>query len=135
MTPVDSAVGPAGDGLVDEWADKHQREKARDKKDKRPEIFSTLVPGLVDVVEANGQPQFLMRTPAGSIELIEQFGTEDAILIPFPSSEMPWALPRYSAVLEAFNSDSPAELYIDLKNFISTAVALPDKRWGDLLAA
>ena len=132
----DPAVGPAGDGLVDDWADKNRRESARAKKeDKRREVFTTLLSGIVDVVEANGEPAFLMQTPDGGIELISELETGDEVLRPFPKSEIPWALPRYTAVLEAFESDSPDELYIDLKNFISTAAGLPDTRWADLLSA
>ncbi len=133
MTGVDQAA--ADQVAVMEGIAKREA-AARGAAKARPKTFATLLPGLADVVLGDDGPAFLMRLAhPGTCELLADFESNSGVLVPFPITEMPWALPRHANVLNALKHDSALELFIDLRAFILTAAYLPDERWADLLAA
>ncbi len=47
--------------------------------------YATLLPGLIDVVEAGGAPAFLVMAQNGSLELKQQIEGEGTRWLPFPA--------------------------------------------------
>ncbi|MEW5949848.1 MAG: hypothetical protein AB1711_10630 [Thermodesulfobacteriota bacterium] len=92
---------------------------------------TALGPGIVDIVEHDGQPAFL--TINGDIT--RQIVVEDKTYCPPAREALPFLLPRSDAVLEAIKDDTDSQLYREIQNYIYAASDLPGNGWYDLLTA
>ena len=57
-----------------------------------PHIYTVYFPGLVDVVEDNGESAFLIKEK-DSLKIIKRIEKEDVIYLPPPKEYIPWLLP------------------------------------------
>jgi hypothetical protein len=96
-------------------------------------VYRAVFDGLVDVVEADGTPAFLLMGEHGP-HVAPDASIGGRLLIPPQRNTMPWLLPRGDAVLAHCDGDSDAELYADLVEYHSRASTLPDPAMYGLLA-
>lgn len=101
----------------------------------RKTVYANLLNGLVDVVQTENGPAYLMKVSDGDYPVLHELAIDAVRHVPFPASEVPWSLPRRDVVLEAIQWDTVGALFTDLRAYVSASVALPDDRWADILAA
>ena len=94
--------------------------------------FIAIFSGLVDIVEADGQPAFLVKED-NELKVIHQYCYNGETFAPPPRAGMPWLLPRADMVLRAFREDNNKALYDDLIAYHRSISELPDDRYYDLL--
>ena len=102
--------------------------------------FSAVFPGLVDVVEHQGQPAYLVK--AGEQLLIQNEAVvEDILCLPPPKDQIPWLLPRAEEIIRHYEEQrtqgSAADLILfeDLRAYHQAISDLPDERYYDLQVA
>lgn len=102
--------------------------------------YAAIFPELVDIVDDNGSPSFLV-VKAGSPQVVKEFGQED-ILIPPPGVQLPWLLPRAAEILRIHenNRTEPTSildetLFNDLETYHRSISELPTDAHYMLLAA
>jgi hypothetical protein len=91
--------------------------------------------GLVDLVEHEGNPVFLIKHD-GILGMANQVDLEGAIYLPPPKEQIPWLLARGEEVMEAYKrAESPSVLYDDLLTYFRGVSELPGETYYDLNAA
>lgn len=102
--------------------------------------FSAVFPGLVDVVEHQGQPAYLVK--AGEQLVIQPEAVVEGVrYLPPPREQIPWLMPRADEVLRFYEEQrgqgaaADALLFDDLRAYHQAISDLPDERHYDLLAA
>lgn len=101
-------------------------------------VYTALFTGLVDLVEHNGDPAFLVRE-GDQLTILPQIEREGVIFVPPPKEQIPWLLPQGDEVLRLYEPQATIEkdesLYYDLLAYHVGISELPRKAYYDLLAA
>lgn len=98
-------------------------------QDSKPKLTARF-PGLVDVVEHEGRPHFLLVED----DLLRVTDYHDGQKPP-DAEHLPFLLPRFGAVVEAFTDDTDGELFRDLMVYLQGISQLPTQDYYLLLAA
>ncbi|MDD3089888.1 MAG: CHC2 zinc finger domain-containing protein, partial [Candidatus Omnitrophica bacterium] len=72
--------------------------------DGKPLVFSAHCDGLIDVVEEDGKPMFLVKS-GDDLEIMAEVETDARILIPPPREQLPWLLVNASEVKRAYEEE------------------------------
>jgi DNA primase catalytic core len=101
-------------------------------------VYTAVFKGLVDLVEHNGSPAFLVRD-GDELSIFPEIEKEGVVLIPPLREQIPWLLPRGEEVLKFYEPQATKEkdeaLYYDLLAYHVDISELPGKAYYDLLAA
>ena len=93
-------------------------------------VLSARFPGLVDIVESEGEPHFLVLVE-GRPECVPDWQGKRP-----PSKDgLPFLLPRLEAVMETYHNDTDDALFADLVDYFAAASELPSDAHRLLLAA
>jgi hypothetical protein len=91
-----------------------------------PPTLSARFPSLIDLVAGDdGEPLYLLHAAGGGVGVAAIASTPKGRLAPPGAEHLPYLLPRASAVLAAFASDTDFALYHDLMDFFRRAGHLP----------
>ncbi|MFH1900840.1 MAG: hypothetical protein ABIK26_01155 [Candidatus Omnitrophota bacterium] len=114
-------------------------DEAKNKEDKP--IYTAHFDGLVDIVEFNSLPAFLVKED-GNLSILPKIRKNNKIFIPPPKKQIPWLLPRGEAILDFFSNDvvlgnekANSILYDDLLNYHKGISELPSEEYYDLIVA
>jgi DNA primase catalytic core len=104
-------------------------------------VYTANLDGLVDLVEHEGSPGFLMKD-GDRLSVLPKVERDGVVYVPPPRQQIPWLLPRATQVLELFEleqsipqSVSDGALYDDLWAYHKTASELPREEYYDLIVA
>jgi len=98
--------------------------------------YTALFPGLVEIVEQNGEPAFLIKRGEAYEVLGEVEGPDGQVFRPPPREKIPWLLPRAVEVLKYIEADDdPEALYNDLLTYFQAASELPGPGYYHLQVA
>jgi len=101
-------------------------------------VYTALFDGLVDLVEHNGNPAFLVKE-GDELSILSQIEKDGIVLIPPPKEQIPWLLPRGEEILKLNplqnTKEADEQLYYDLLAYHIDISELPGKAYYDLLAA
>jgi len=114
---------------------------SRAENEKVKPVYTALFEGLIDIVEKDGKPAFLIKE--GDNLSIESSVKKNGILyLPPPKEQIPWLIPRGEEILkldEAGSKKSPKEcdkeLYDELLAYHKSISELPEDGHYDLIAA
>jgi len=95
--------------------------------------YRAVFDGLVDVVEADGKPAFLVMGSDGPRVAAEADVGGERVVAP-QRNTMPWLLPRGDEVLRHYDADDDQRLYADLVAYHRAVSTLPDPAIYGLLA-
>lgn len=93
-------------------------------------VFSARFPGLIDIVDNDGEPSFLVMVE-GQPECVAEWQGKR----PPPRDGLPFLLPHLQAVMEAYQNDTDDALFVDLVDYFAAASELPSDAHRLLLAA
>jgi len=123
------------------------RKKESDTKNIQPSnsdvkpVYTALFDGLVDLVEYNGSPAFLVKE-GDKLSILPKVEKDDILYLPPPKKQIPWLLPRGEEVLKYYELEeelSPREsdgaLYKDLIVYLKAISELPSEEYYDLLTS
>jgi len=96
-------------------------------------VYTARFDGLVDVVDDEGEPAFLVMAD-GSLQVMRTVEGDGTMLVPPPREQIPWLLPRAEEVLRYYEADSDAKLYDALAAYHRDISELPDEAWYEFLA-
>lgn len=109
--------------------------------DGKPLVFSAHCEGLIDVVEEDGKPMFLVKS-GDDLEIMAEVETDARILIPPPREQLPWLLANASEVKRAYEeeknlslSEADARLFDALVAYHRSISQLPSDAHYYLMAA
>lgn len=109
------------------------KEKAQAKGKNSQEVYTALFDGLVDLVEHEGHPVFLIKQD-GILGMADQVDLEGVIYLPPPKEQIPWLLPRGAEVLKWYSrKESPGILYDNLLVYHKAISELPAEGYYHLL--
>lgn len=104
-------------------------------------VYTALFDGLVDLVEYNGNPAFLVRE-GDKLSILPKVGIEGVPYVPPPKEQIPWLLPRGEEVLRLYDiqevlsqRDSDGALYDDLLSYHKSISQLPGEEYYHLIVA
>lgn len=104
-------------------------------------VYTALFEGLVDLVEHNGSPGFLVKD-GGKLSILPQVERDGVLYIPPPKEQIPWLLPRGEEVLKLYElqeflsqRDRDGALYDDLLSYHKAISELPGEEYYDLIVA
>lgn len=104
-------------------------------------VYTALFDGLVDLVEDNGSPAFLVKE-GDKLSILAEVEKEGVLYIPPPIEQIPWLLPRGAEVLKLYElqamlspRESDGALYDDLMAYHKAISELPGDEYYDLLVA
>ncbi|HUU29587.1 MAG TPA: CHC2 zinc finger domain-containing protein [archaeon] len=104
-------------------------------------VYTAYFDGLVDVVEHNSSPSFLIKE-GDTLSILPQVEMDGFIYVPPPKEQIPWLLPRGEEVLTFYELQevlSPREwdgaLYDDLLDYHKGISELPGEEYYDLIVA
>lgn len=92
--------------------------------------YSARFPGLIDIVDSDGEPTFLVMADG-----VPQCIPESAGFKPPHRDQLPFLLPRLQGVMDAYLRDSDATLFADLMGYFAAVSQLPSDAHRLLLAA
>jgi len=104
-------------------------------------VYTALFDGLVDLVEHNGSPAFLVKD-GGELFIRPQVERDGVLYIPPPKEHIPWLLPRGEEVLRLYllqeslsQRERDGALYDDLLSYHKAISELPGEEYYDLIVA
>jgi DNA primase catalytic core len=104
-------------------------------------VYTANLDGLVDLVEHEGSPAFLIKD-RDKLCVLHEVEKDGVIYVPPPRQQIPWLLPRATNVLELYEleqsipqSASDGALYDDLWAYHKAASELPREEYYDLIVA
>jgi hypothetical protein len=95
-------------------------------------IFTAKFEGLIDIVEHEGKPYFLL-VKEGKAIIESEIKTQEGILIPPPREKLPWLLPRANKVKEYYETDEPKRLFAELEDYHRSISEFPNESYYTLL--
>lgn len=129
-----------------EWVNKYRRGESdalniqTASTDTKP-VYTALFDGLVDLVEHNGSPAFLVKEE-GKLSILPQVERDGVLYIPPPKEQIPWLLPRGEEVLKLYElqellsqRERDGALYDDLLSYHKAISELPGEEYYDLIVA
>lgn len=103
-------------------------------KDTAP-VYTARFEGLVDLVEHDGNPAFLLKD-GDKLSILGQLERNGTLYVPPPKENIPWLLPRGKEVLRRYELREKDEvLYEDLLAYHHAISELPAEEYYDLIAA
>jgi len=101
-------------------------------------VYTALFNGLVDLVEHDGNPAFLVKE-GEELSILPQIERDGVVYVPPPKAQIPWLLPRGREVLRFYEPQATKErdeaLYYDLLVYHVDISELLGEVHYDLLAA
>jgi len=104
-------------------------------------VYTALFDGLVDLVEHNGSPAFLIKE-GDNLSILPQVERDGVLYIPPPKEQIPWLLPRGEEVLKLYHlqellsqRERDGALYDDLLSYHKAISQLPGEEYYDLIVA
>jgi len=104
-------------------------------------VYTALFDGLVDLVEHNGSPAFLVKD-GGKLFILPQVERDGVLYIPPPKEQIPWLLPRGEEVLKLYElqellsqRERDGALYDDLLSYHKAISELPGEEYYGLIVA
>jgi len=94
--------------------------------------YSADFKGLVDIVEQDGKPAFLVKD-VDKIKVVSEWNDSGDCLKPPPKKAMRWLLPKADEVIKYYTNDNDKQLYEDLLVYCKGISELPSKEYYDLL--
>jgi len=111
-----------------------KRSRASGRNDEA--TLTALLPDLVDLVQHEGAPAFLIRDGDEALITAPQWEVEGTSYAPPPREQIPWLLPRADEVKKFYvRNEAPALLYDDLLAYHQGVSELPNGAYHDLIAA
>jgi hypothetical protein len=111
---------------------KKSQAKSQKKEDKET-VYTAMLPGLVDLVEYEGAPAFLILTENG-LGIAPEWEHDGVLYVPPPKEQIPWLLSRGEEVLKWYKmKESPGILYDDLLAYHMAISELPGESYYDLI--
>jgi hypothetical protein len=98
------------------------------------EIPTAIFPGLVDIVEHDGKPAFLLLQD-GELVVTPAIPGGEGVLVPPEKKAMPWMLPRSDEVKHWYANDNDQALFDDLVGYHGELSSLPLASHYKMLAA
>ncbi|MBI3245888.1 MAG: hypothetical protein HYZ50_05215 [Deltaproteobacteria bacterium] len=94
-------------------------------------------PELIDLVEEEGEVRFLTRSGNNGtgVHVEDEHVIDGQVYVPPERKFIPWILARVDNILEAYRSDTPAQLYADLVAYYQSMAELPTDGHYDLVTA
>jgi DNA primase catalytic core len=129
-------------GLVNQYrkADSEPA-KAQTSNHSSDTSYTAYFDGLIDIVEHNGDPAFLIRE-GDNLKVVSDIELDGVSYAPPVKSQIPWILPRGEEVLNLYElqqnlpqHESNAALYQDLLTYHKAISELPAEEFYDLLVA
>ena len=116
--------------------------KSRDNdSEEEPFEYSADFDGLIDLVESDGEPAFLIKAEGG-LTVQKEVRAKGIRLVPPPQDNIPWLLPDASKVLAHFKKYQTENaavidqtLYDDLLSYYQSVAQLPSEESYHVLAA
>ena len=106
--------------------------------DKR--VLTANYKGLVDIVEHDGGPAFLMKK-GENVEIVTEIQEDGILYLPPPKEQIPWLMPRGIEVIKFYelakstsSGQADQSLYDDLITYHKNISELPSEEYYDLLA-
>ena len=99
--------------------------------------YTALFDGLIDIVELDGNPVFLVQAE-DNLSMVAQVERNGELFTPPPIEQIPWLLVQGGDVLRNYQDHSPSSdsnLFDDLVSYHKDISKLPDDTFYDLLAA
>jgi len=97
--------------------------------------YTAQLEGLVDLVEDEGEPAFLLVEGDGRLQVMRVVERDGQMLTPPPKDKIPWLLPRADEVLRHYQADRDEKLYDDLTTYHRAVSELPSDAHYEFLAA
>jgi len=97
------------------------------------EVYTARFDGLVDLVEHEGEPAFLMVADP-ELQVAKTVERDGQILAPPPREQIPWLLPRAEEVLAYCEADNDGQLWDDLVTYHRGASELPTEAHYEFIA-
>jgi hypothetical protein len=97
------------------------------------EQYAANLPRLVEIVESDGTPSFLMLE-GGELEVKTRIDDDGVSLSPPPREALKWFLPRAEEVIRHYKQDSDRQLYYSLVEYFKSISELPSESHYHLLA-
>lgn len=104
-------------------------------------VYTALFENLVDLVEHNGNPAFLVKEGNG-LSILTRIKRDGVLYIPPPKEQIPWLLPRGEEILKFYElqrllspRDRDRALYDDLLSYHKAISELPGEEYYDLVVA
>ncbi|MFC1715625.1 DNA primase [Candidatus Poribacteria bacterium] len=104
-------------------------------------IYTALFDCLVDLVEHEGNPAFLIKEE-GKVSVLPSMEIEGILHVPPPKDQIPWLLPRGEEVLKLYElqevltqREIDEALYDDLLSYHRSISQLPGEEYYDLVVA
>jgi len=104
-------------------------------------VYTALFDGLVDLVEDNGSPAFLVKD-GSKLSILPQVERDGVLYTPPRKEQIPWLLPRGEEVLRFYEPgellsqrDRDGALYDDLLSYHKAISELPGEEYYDLVVA
>ncbi|MEJ5377081.1 MAG: CHC2 zinc finger domain-containing protein [bacterium] len=125
---------------------KHRKTSSdqRETKSSNPKtepLYTALFDGLIDLVEHNGNPAFLIKD-GDKLSILPKVEREGVLYIPPPKEQIPWLLPRGEEVLKLYDlqevlpqRERDGALYDDLLTYHKAISELPGEEYYDLIVA
>ena len=108
-------------------------------KEERKKVYTALFDGLIDLVEYEDRPAFLIKEN-DELKILFEVARDDVLYLPPPKEDIPWLLPRGEAVIEQYKllellpkEDRDRILYDDLFSYHRNISELPKGEYYDLL--
>lgn len=104
-------------------------------------VYIALFDGLVDIVEHDGSPAFLVKD-GDKLSILTQVERNGVLYIPPSKEQIPWLLPRGEEILKLYGleevlplAESDGALYDDLLAYHKKISELPSEEYYDLIVA
>jgi hypothetical protein len=98
--------------------------------------FTAMLPNLVDLVNQDGTPVFLMKTEDQGLTIAQEWEVDGSLYAPPPLQQIPWLLPRADEVQKWYaQNESIGILYDDTVAYHKGISELPSEAHYDLLVA
>jgi len=104
-----------------------------DQPDSSERTYTAVFDGLVDLVQHEGEPAFLVSED-GKLRILTTVEQDGRRLVPPPREQIPWLLPRGAEVLRWVNEDSDSQLYDDLVAYHRAVSELPSEACYEFIA-
>ncbi len=123
-------------------AEKVRKEQTgTDAKPGSKPVYTARFPGLVDLVEHNGKPAFLIKE-GDQLTIETQIEIDGAAYVPPPLKQIPWLLPNGQKVIDIYESEALSScqeadrtLFDSLVSHLKEISDLPNETHYDLMAA
>ncbi|MBU2540928.1 MAG: toprim domain-containing protein [Candidatus Omnitrophica bacterium] len=118
-----------------------QESKSRAEEEEAKPVYTALFEGLIDVVEKEGKPAFLIKE-GDDLLIVNSLKKDGLLYLPPPKEQIPWLMPRGEEILKLYETQSEKsaeecdrELYDELLAYHKSISELPEDSYYDLITA